>query len=84
MLHLAGVSQTVNDALLMSSGTMACTASRQGKHYQGIVDALERHHLTTYQAYLVIILAAQYQCPARDTEAYKEMVDALNGLPSTA
>ena len=41
------------------------------------MDALERHHLTTYQAYLVIILAAQYQCPARDTEAYKEMVDAL-------
>ena len=84
VLHLAGVSQTVNDALLTSSGTMACTALRQGKHYQGIVDALERHHLTTYQAYLVIILAAQYQCPARDTEAYKEMVDALNGLPSTA
>jgi hypothetical protein len=84
VLHLAGVSQTVSDALLTSSGSAACTALRQGKQYQGIVDALTQHHLTTYQAFLVIILAAQYQCPARATVAYKVLVDALNELPSTA
>ena len=54
------------------------------KHYDQIVAALKARSLTVYEAYLAIILAAQYQCPSRIPEATQVMIDALNQLPSTA
>ncbi len=84
MLHLAGVSATANDAALMSSAATACTALANKKNYQQVLAALKSRNLTTYEAYLTIILAAQYQCPSRIPEATQVMVDALNQLPSTA
>jgi hypothetical protein len=37
-----------------------------------------------YEAYLAIILAAQYQCPSRIPAATGIMVKALNQLPATS
>jgi len=84
VLHLAGVSATANDAALMSSAATACTALANKKHYDQIVAALEARSLNVYEAYLAIILAAQYQCPSRIPEATQVMIDALNQLPPTA
>jgi hypothetical protein len=83
VMHLAGVSTTA-DAALVASATTACTALANKKHYDQIEAALKARDLTTYEAYLTIILAAQYQCPARIPEATQTMIDALNQLPSTA
>ena len=49
-----------------------------------MVSALEARDLSTYEAYLAIILAAQYQCPTRIPEATAVMADALNQLPATS
>jgi Glycosyl hydrolases family 43 len=84
VLHLAGVSRSVSDTLLTSSGTVACTALGAGKHYAQIVAALGQRHLTMFEAYLVIILAAQYRCPAHSSEATNVLSDALNQLPATS
>jgi hypothetical protein len=84
VLHLAGVSATANDGTLTSAATTACTdlASKMG--YDQITAALKARGLTTYEAYLAIILAAQYQCPSRIPEATQVMGDAVNQLPPTA
>jgi Glycosyl hydrolases family 43 len=84
VLRLAGVSGAASNALLASSGASACSALAKDAHDQQIVATLRQRHLTTYEAYLVIILAAQYQCPSHSSEAMKVLVDALNRLPSTA
>ncbi len=84
VLHLAGVSRTANDAALAASAATVCTALAHKKHYEQIVAALRARGLTLYDAYLAIILAAQYQCPSRIPEATQVMIDALNELPSTA
>jgi hypothetical protein len=84
VLHLAGVSSTANDAALVSSAATACTDLAKKKQYDQIVAALQAQGLTLYEAYLAIILAAQYQCPIRIPEATQVMIDALNQLPSTA
>ncbi len=84
VLHLAGVSPTANDAALVSSAATACTDLAKKKQYDQIVAALQARSLTVYEAYLAIILAAQYQCPTRIPEATQVMIDALNQLPSTA
>jgi len=84
VLHLAGVSATANDAALISSAATACTALANKKHYDQIVAALNAGGLTVYEAYLAIILAAQYQCPSRIPEATQVMIDALNQLAPTA
>jgi len=84
VLHLAGVSTAANDAALISSGATACTDLAHKKNYEKIVAALKARNLTTYEAYLAIILAAQYQCPSRIPEATSVLVDALNQLSPTA
>ncbi len=84
VLHLAGVTKAASDTLLASSATAACTDLAHRKSYGQIVAALEGRNLTTYEAYLAIILAAQYQCPSRIPEATRVLVNALNQLPSTA
>jgi hypothetical protein len=81
VLHLAGVSATVNDAALVSAGGTACTDLAKKKGYEQIVAALEARHLSMYESYLAIILAAQYQCSSRIPQATAVMTDALNQLP---
>jgi hypothetical protein len=83
-MHLAGVSPNASDTTLVSSAASACTDLAKKKHYDAIVAALKARNLTTYEAYLAIILAAQYQCPSRIREATQVMVDALDLLPPTA
>jgi hypothetical protein len=83
-MHLAGVSPNASDAALVSSAAVGCTDLATKKRYDAIVAALEARHLTTSEAYLAIILAAQYQCPSRIPEATQVMVDALDQLPSTS
>ena len=61
-----------------------CSDFAKTKHYDQIVDALKARNLTTYEAYLAIILGAQYQCPARIPEATQVMTDALDQLPPGA
>ena len=84
VLHLAGVSATVNDAALVSAGGIACTDLAKKKGYEQIVAALEARHLSMYESYLAIILAAQYQCSSRIPQATAVMMDALNQLPPTS
>jgi hypothetical protein len=84
VMHLAGVSPNASDTTLVSSAASACTDLAKKKHYDAIVAALKARNLTTYEAYLAIILAAQYQCPSRIREATQVMVDALDLLPPTA
>jgi hypothetical protein len=83
VLHLAGVSPAANDASLVSAGAVACADLAKKKSGEDMVSALKSRHLTTYEAYLAIILAAQYQCPTRIPEATAVMGTALNQLPST-
>ncbi len=84
VMHLAGVSASASRSALLSSATTACTDLGKRQHLEQIVAALEARKLTTYEAYLALILAAQYHCPARIPEATQVMVDALNQLPSGA
>jgi hypothetical protein len=84
VMHLAGVSASASKATLVAAATTACTDFRKRQHFEQIVSGLETHGLTTYEAYLALILAAQYHCPARIPEATKVMSDALNQLPSAA
>jgi len=49
-----------------------------------MVSGLKARHLSTFEAYLAIILAAQYQCPTRIPEATAVMAGALNQLPATS
>jgi glycosyl hydrolase family 43/uncharacterized protein DUF732 len=84
VLHLAGVSPTAKEAALVSAGGVACADLAKKKDYQEIIGALVGRHLSTYEAYLVLILAAQYQCSSRIPEATKLMGDALNQVPSTS
>ena len=82
VLHLAGVSATASDAALVAAGATACTDLAKKKGYEEIVAALEARHLSMYESYLAIILAAQYQCSSRIPEATAVMADALNQLPA--
>ena len=84
VMHLAGVSASASDTALVSSATTACTGLAHKQRYQQIIASLEARNLTTYEAYLAIILSAQYQCPGHISEATQVMVDALDQLPSTA
>ncbi len=84
VMQLAGASTSASDGGLASSATTACTDLANKERYGQIVAALEARNLTTYDAYLTIILSAQYRCPARIPEATRVMVDALNQLPATA
>jgi hypothetical protein len=84
VMHFAGVSASASDATLVSAATTACTDLAKKEGYDKIVAALRARSLTTYESYLSIILAAQYQCPTRIPEATQVMVDALNQLPATA
>jgi hypothetical protein len=84
VMHLAGVSSSASRAALLSAATTACTDLGKRQHYEQIVAALEARNLTTYEAYLALILAAQYHCPARIPEATQVMVDALDQLPPGA
>lgn len=84
VMHLAGVSASASDAALVSSASAGCADLAKAKPYDQIVAALKARNLTTYEAYLAIILAAQYQCPARIPEATQVMVDALDQLPAGA
>jgi hypothetical protein len=84
VMHLAGVSTSATGATLTTAATSACTGLGKRQGYEQIVDALKARGLTTYEAYLVLILAAQYRCPARIPEATQVMVDALDQLPPSA
>lgn len=84
VLHLAGVSARANDTALVSAAGTTCTGLAKKEDYEQVVAALKARGLTTYEAYLAVILAAQYQCPSRIPEATQLMVDALNRQPSTA
>ncbi len=84
VMHLAGVSAHANDAALVTAAATACTALAHKQRYDQIEAALKARGLTTYEAYLTIILSAQYECPSRIPEATQVMVGALNQLPSTA
>jgi hypothetical protein len=84
VMHLAGVSASASNAALVSSGAAACTDIAAKKDYGKIVAGLRARGLTTYEAYLAIILGAQYQCPARIPVATQVVVDALNQLPPGA
>jgi hypothetical protein len=83
VMHLAGVSASASRATLASAATTACVDLGKRLHFEQIIAGLEARHLTTYEAYLALILAAQYRCPARIPEATQVMVDALNQLPSS-
>jgi hypothetical protein len=78
------VSASARRAARLSAATTACTGLAKRRHFEQIVGALAARHLTTHEAYLALILAAQYHCPGRITEATQVMVDALDQLPSTA
>ena len=84
VLHLAGVSNTAQDAALVAAGATVCTDLAKKKSYGSMTSTLEARHLSEYEAYLAIILAAQYQCPSRIPEATNVMVSALNRLPATS
>jgi hypothetical protein len=84
VMHLAGVSTSASHALLVSAATTACTDLGKRQNFEQIVAALKASNLTTYEAYLALILAAQYHCPARIPEATQVMIDALNQLPPAA
>ena len=84
VLHLAGVSATANDAVLVSAAGTACTDYATGVPTARSSPPSRARGLTTYQAYLALILAAQYQCPSHIPEATDLMVDALNQLPATS
>jgi hypothetical protein len=84
VMHLAGVSPSASDTTLTSAATTACTDLGKRQNFEQIVAALEARNLTTYEAYLALILAAQYHCPARIPEATQAMVDALIQLPPGA
>jgi hypothetical protein len=81
VMHLAGVSSSASGAAIVSSAAIACTDLANREHYEEIVAGLRARGLTMYEAYLTIILASQYQCPARIPEATQVMVDALDQLP---
>jgi hypothetical protein len=78
------VSSSASRAALLSAATTACTGLAKRPHFEQIVGALQARRLTAYEAYLALILSAQYHCPARIPEATQVMVDALDQLPSTA
>jgi hypothetical protein len=78
------VSTSASHALLVSAATTACTDLGKRQNFEQIVAALKASNLTTYEAYLALILAAQYHCPARIPEATQVMIDALNQLPPGA
>lgn len=84
VMHLAGVSASASSATLTSAATAACTDLGKRQGYEQIVDGLKARGLTTYEAYLALILAAQYHCPSRIPEATQVMVDALDQLPPGA
>ena len=67
-----------------TAGATVCTDLAKKKSYGSMTSALEARHLSEYEAYLAIILAAQYQCPSRIPEATNVMVSALNRLPATS
>jgi hypothetical protein len=69
---------------LPSAGTSACADLARKMNAENMVSALKARHLSPYEAYLAIILAAQYQCPARIPEATAVMAGALNRLPATS
>jgi Glycosyl hydrolases family 43/Protein of unknown function (DUF732) len=83
VLNLAGVSANASDTALVAAGATACTDLARKKDYQEVVAALEARKLSTYESYLAIILAAQYQCSSRIPEATALLGKALNQLPPT-
>jgi hypothetical protein len=82
--RLLGATQPWEAAALASAGVTACAALGQKKSDEQIVAMLKAHTLSTYEAYVAIILSAQYRCAARIPEATRLMVDALNQLLSTS
>jgi hypothetical protein len=84
VLHLAGVSNSAQDTALVAAGATACTDLAKKKDYEVMASTLEARHLSEFESYLAIILAAQYQCPTRIPEATAVMVKALNQLPPTS
>jgi hypothetical protein len=84
VLRLAGVSAAANNAALVSAGASACADLARKKSDEDMVSTLKARHLSTYEAYLAIILAAQYQCPTRIPEATAVMAGVLNQLPATS
>lgn len=73
-----------SSANLISDANTACNALGKGQKVGSILTTLKSRGLGTFDSHLLILLAAEYQCPSRVTEATQVMVDSLNHSSGTS
>lgn len=77
------LSATSNSGLIADAG-VACDALGNSKKVKAIISTLKGRDLDTFDSHLVILLAAEYTCPARAAQATQVMVAALNQTAATS
>jgi hypothetical protein len=84
MRKIGGSLSTTSDTRLLADATLACGALGKSQSAAVILNALKGHDLDSFTSHLVILLAAQYQCPSRVTQATQVMVQSLNQSSAAA
>ena len=78
MRKVGGSLSETNNAGLIADSSLVCGALGNGKKVGAIFTTLKGRHLDTFDSDLLILLATQYQCPSRVSQATRVEVDALN------
>jgi hypothetical protein len=78
MRKVGGSLSETNNAGLIADSSLVCRALGDGKNVGTIFTALKGRQLDTFDSDLLILLATQYQCPGRVSQATQVEVDALN------
>ena len=85
LMHKVGgsLAATSNTALI-ADASLTCDALSKGKNVGAILTTLKGRGLDTFDSHLVILLATEYQCPSRTTQATAVMVASLNQTSATS
>ena len=83
MRKVGGSLSATSNAGLITDASVACDALGNGKKVGSILTTLKGRDLDTFDSHLLILLAAEYQCPSRTTQATQVMVASLNQSAAT-
>jgi hypothetical protein len=84
MRKVGGAPAATDKARLISDANLTCDALGKNMNVGAILNTLKGRDLDTFDSHLLILLAAEYQCPSRTNQATAVMVASLNQTSATS
>ncbi len=84
MHKVGGSLAATSNTALIADASLTCDALSKGKNVGTILTTLKGRGLDTFDSHLLILLAAEYRCPSRTTQATAVMVASLNQTSATS